>query len=111
LLSKKVLNEGELSEMVLPSANDISAVATNLLGFDRARVKCPDDHERLCRIHGDINRRVWICAGNVFLVSTGTFGQIHVETWFGVTLELKLRICVEEVTLPSNRSCVGLDGY
>jgi hypothetical protein len=37
---KKVLSEGELSEMVLPSANDVLGVATKLLGFDRVLVKC-----------------------------------------------------------------------
>ena len=70
---KKVLSEGELSEMVLPSANDVLGVAVKLLGFDRVMVKCQDGHERLCRIRGKMKRRVWIRVGDVVLVSPWDF--------------------------------------
>ena len=70
---KKVLSEGELSEMVLPSANDILGVAVKLLGFDRVMVKCQDGHERLCRIRGKMKRRVWIRQGDIVVVSPWDF--------------------------------------
>jgi len=70
---KKVLTEEELSEMVLPSANDVLGVAVKLLGFDRVLVKCQDGHERLCRIRGKMKRRVWIRVGDVVLVSPWDF--------------------------------------
>jgi translation initiation factor 1A len=70
---KKVLSEGELSEMVLPSANDVLGIATKLLGFDRVLVKCEDGRERLCRIRGKMKRRVWIRVGDVVLVSPWDF--------------------------------------
>jgi translation initiation factor 1A len=70
---KKVLSEGELSEMVYPSANDVLGVATKLLGFDRLMVKCQDGHERLCRIRGKMKRRVWIRVGDVVVVSPWDF--------------------------------------
>lgn len=70
---KKVLSEGELSEMVLPSANDVLGVAVKLLGFDRVLVKCQDGHERLCRIRGKMKRRVWIRQGDIVLVSPWDF--------------------------------------
>jgi len=70
---KKVLSEEELSEMVLPSANDVLGVAVKLLGFDRVLVKCQDGHERLCRIRGKMKRRVWIRVGDVVLVSPWDF--------------------------------------
>ena len=70
---KKVLSEGELSEMVLPSTNDILGIAIKLLGFDRVLVKCQDGHERLCRIRGKMKRRVWIRQGDVVLVSPWDF--------------------------------------
>jgi translation initiation factor 1A len=70
---KKVLTEEELSEMVLPSANDVLGVAIKLLGFDRVSVKCQDGHERLCRIRGKMKRRVWIRQGDVVLVSPWDF--------------------------------------
>lgn len=70
---KKVLSEGELSEMVLPSANDVLGVAVKLLGFDRVMVKCQDGHERLCRIRGKMKRRVWIRQGDIVVVSPWDF--------------------------------------
>jgi len=70
---KKVLSEEELSEMVLPSVNDVLGIAVKLLGFDRVLVKCQDGHERLCRIRGKMKRRVWIRVGDVVLVSPWDF--------------------------------------
>jgi translation initiation factor 1A len=70
---KKVLSEEELSEMVLPAANDVLGVAVKLLGFDRVLVKCQDGHERLCRIRGKMKRRVWIREGDIVLVSPWDF--------------------------------------
>jgi translation initiation factor 1A len=70
---KKVLSEGELSQLVIPSANDILGVAIKLLGFDRVLVKCQDGHERLCRIRGKMKRRVWIREGDIVLVSPWDF--------------------------------------
>jgi len=70
---KKVLSEGELSEMVYPSQNDVLGVVVKLLGFDRILVKCQDGKERLCRIRGKMKRRVWIREGDVVLVSPWDF--------------------------------------
>jgi translation initiation factor 1A len=70
---KKVLSEGELSKLVLPSANDVLGVAVKLLGYDRVLVRCQDGHERLCRIRGKMKRRVWIREGDVVLVSPWDF--------------------------------------
>jgi translation initiation factor 1A len=70
---KKVLSEGELSEMVYPAPSDVLGVVVKLLGFDRIMVKCQDGHERLCRIRGKMKRRVWIREGDVVLVSPWDF--------------------------------------
>jgi translation initiation factor 1A len=70
---KKVLTEEELSEMILPSPNDMLGIAAKLLGYDRVLVKCQDGHERLCRIRGKMKRRVWIREGDVVLVSPWDF--------------------------------------
>ena len=70
---KKVLSEGELNQLVIPSANDVLGVAVKLLGFDRILVKCQDGNERLCRIRGKMKRRVWIREGDVVLVSPWDF--------------------------------------
>lgn len=68
-----MLSEGELNQLVVPSANDILGVAIKLLGFDRVLVKCQDGNERLCRIRGKMKRRVWIREGDVVLVSPWDF--------------------------------------
>lgn len=70
---KKVLSEEEISELVLPAANDVLGIAVKLLGFDRVLVKCQDGHERLCRIRGKMKRRVWIREGDVVLASPWDF--------------------------------------
>jgi translation initiation factor 1A len=70
---KKVISEEELSDMMLPAANDVLGVAVKLLGFDRVLVKCQDGNERLCRIRGKMKRRVWIRIGDVVLVSPWDF--------------------------------------
>lgn len=70
---KKVLSEGEFSELVVPSPGEVLGVAIKLLGFDRVLVKCQDGHERLCRIRGKMKRRVWVREGDVVLVSPWDF--------------------------------------
>jgi len=70
---KNVISEVELSEKVLPVANDVLGIAVKLLGFDRILVKCQDGHERLCRIRGKMKRRVWIREGDIVLVSPWDF--------------------------------------
>lgn len=68
-----MLSEGELNQLVVPSANDVLGVAIKLLGYDRILVKCQDGKERLCRIRGKMKRRVWIREGDVVLVSPWDF--------------------------------------
>lgn len=70
---KKVISEQELSEMILPSPNDVLGVVVKMLGFDRFLVKCQDGRERICRIRGKMKRRVWIRVGDVVLVSPWDF--------------------------------------
>ncbi len=70
---KKVLSEGELSELVLPAQTDVLGIAIKLLGYDRILVRCQDGHERLCRIRGKMKRRVWVREGDVVLISPWDF--------------------------------------
>jgi translation initiation factor 1A len=70
---KKVISEGELSELMLPAPSDVFGVATKLLGYDRIMVKCQDGKERLCRIRGKMKRRVWVRLGDIVLVSPWEF--------------------------------------
>ncbi|MBX5326380.1 MAG: translation initiation factor eIF-1A [Candidatus Bathyarchaeia archaeon] len=70
---KKVLSEEDINNLVIPAPTDVLGVAIKLLGFDRVLVKCQDGHERLCRIRGNMKRRVWIREGDIVLVSPWDF--------------------------------------
>ena len=70
---KKVLSEGEISELVYPASGEVLGVVVKLLGFDRILVKCQDGHERLCRIRGKMKRRVWIREGDIVIISPWDF--------------------------------------
>jgi len=39
---RKITNEGNLENMVLPVANDVLGMAVKMLGADRILVKCQD---------------------------------------------------------------------
>jgi translation initiation factor IF-1 len=47
---RKITNEGNLENMVLPAASDVLGMAVKMLGADRIMVKCQDGKERLCRV-------------------------------------------------------------
>lgn len=70
---KKVLSEGELREMVMPEKGQLLGVVSQMLGYDRLRVKCTDGHERICRIRGKMKRRVWIKVSDIVLVAPWDF--------------------------------------
>ncbi|MGQ9566100.1 MAG: translation initiation factor eIF-1A [Candidatus Bathyarchaeales archaeon] len=70
---KKVLSEEDINKLVIPAPTDVLGVAIKLLGFDRVLVKCQDGHERLCRIRGNMKRRVWVREGDIVLVSPWDF--------------------------------------
>jgi translation initiation factor 1A len=70
---RKVINEENLQNMLLPSKNDVLGVAVKMLGYDRIMVKCQDGKERLCRVRGKLKRRVWIRDGDIVLVSPWDF--------------------------------------
>jgi translation initiation factor 1A len=70
---RKVTNEGNLENMILPTPNDVLGVAIKMLGADRIMVKCQDGKDRLCRVRGKLKRRVWIREGDTVLVSPWDF--------------------------------------
>ncbi|MGB9841768.1 MAG: translation initiation factor 1A, partial [Candidatus Bathyarchaeales archaeon] len=49
---RKITNEGNLENMLLPSGNDVLGTAVKMLGAERIMVKCQDGKERLCRVRG-----------------------------------------------------------
>jgi translation initiation factor 1A len=44
-----------------------------MYGYDRVLVDCADGKQRLCRIRGQLKRRIWIKEGDLVLVSPWDF--------------------------------------
>jgi translation initiation factor 1A len=70
---RKVKNESNLENMLLPSENDVLGTAVKMFGSERILVKCQDGKERLCRVRGKLKRRVWVREGDIVLVSPWDF--------------------------------------
>lgn len=70
---RKVLSESEIDHLVLPREDQFLGRVTQLLGYDRFRVKCSDGAERLCRVRGKMKRRTWIKDGDLVLVAPWDF--------------------------------------
>ncbi len=70
---RKVLSESEIDQLVLPEKDQMLGRVIQLLGYDRFRVKCADDIERICRVRGKMKRRTWIRDGDYVLVAPWDF--------------------------------------
>ena len=72
---RKVLNEADLKELVLPESGELLGVAVKLMGSDHIMVKCTDGKFRMGRIIGRLKRKIWIREGDVVLVAPWDFKQ------------------------------------
>ncbi len=72
---RKVLNEANLSELVLPESDQLLGRVRKLSGGDRVIVQCTDGETRMCRIRGKMKRRMWIRENDVVLVSPWDFNN------------------------------------
>jgi translation initiation factor 1A len=70
---RKITNEGNLENMLLPSGSDVLGTAVKMLGSERILVKCQDGKERLCRVRGKLKRRVRVREGDIVLASPWDF--------------------------------------
>jgi translation initiation factor 1A len=70
-MSKKDDSSGE--ELRIPMEGEVVGVVVQLLGYDRAKVKCDDLETRVCRIPGKFKKKVWIREGDYVLVAPWDF--------------------------------------
>ncbi|WP_337861556.1 translation initiation factor eIF-1A [Nitrososphaera sp.] len=70
---RKVLNEAQLKEMVMPGEGQLFGRVIKLVGGDNIIVKCTDGKVRTCRIRGKIKRRMWIRDNDLVLVAPWDF--------------------------------------
>ncbi len=74
---RKVISEEGIGGIHVPQSGEVLGIADKMLGYDRVMVRCQDGATRLCRIKGNMKRKVWIRASDVVLVSPWDF---QVET-------------------------------
>jgi translation initiation factor 1A len=55
-------------DLRMPNEDEVFAVVTNMLGANRIRVRCADGKERIARIPGRMQKRIWIREDDVVLV-------------------------------------------
>lgn len=71
---RKIVSEpDELEQLMEPGPGDVYGVVTKMYGYDRVLVECSDGKQRLCRIRGQLKRRIWIKEGDLVLVSPWDF--------------------------------------
>ena len=70
---RKVLNEANLKELVLPEQGELLGRVSKISSGDHVMVKCTDGKVRLCRIRGKMKRRVWIREGDIVIVAPWEF--------------------------------------
>jgi translation initiation factor 1A len=70
---RRVLNEAQLKEMMVPGQGQLFGRVIKLVGGDNIVVKCTDGKVRTCRIRGKIKRRMWIRDNDLVLVAPWDF--------------------------------------
>lgn len=61
------------NEVRKPAEGEILGVIVQLVGYDRAKVKCADYKIRVCRIPGRMKKKVWLKENDVVLVAPWDF--------------------------------------
>lgn len=83
---RKIVSESDvLEESVKPGPGDVYGIVTKMYGYDRALVECSDGKQRVCRIRGQLKRRIWIKEGDLVLVSPWEFQQDRGDVFWRFT--------------------------
>ncbi len=65
--------QGPSSDVRRPEQWEILGIVSQLVGYDRVRVKCADEKIRVCRIPGRMKKKVWLREGDIVIVSPWDF--------------------------------------
>lgn len=98
---RKIVSEpDELEHMMEPGPGDVYGVVVKMYGYDRVLVECSDGKTRLCRIRGQLKRRIWIKEGDLVLVSPWDFqSDKRGDVWWRFTKGQALKL-TEQGVLP-----------
>ncbi|MFH1409772.1 MAG: translation initiation factor eIF-1A [Nanoarchaeota archaeon] len=58
----------EIRRVKIPRGNQTFGVLEQRVGGSRAKVRCLDGKNRICRIPGRLKRRLWVREGDIILV-------------------------------------------
>jgi len=96
---RKIVSEpDELEELVEPGPGDVYGVVVKMYGYDRVLVECSDGKTRLCRIRGQLRRRIWIREGDLVLVSPWDFQRDkRGDVWWRFTKVQALKLAEQGV--------------
>jgi len=91
---RKIIAEPkELEEMPEPGPSDVYGVVSKMVGYDKLIVDCADGKQRLCRIRGQLKRRIWIKEGDLVLVSPWDFqSDSRGDVWWRFTKNQALEL-------------------
>ncbi|MCS7142238.1 MAG: translation initiation factor eIF-1A [Aigarchaeota archaeon] len=94
---RKVIAEPkELEEVPRPGPGDVYGVVSRMYGFDRVLVDCSDGKQRICRIRGQLKRRIWIKEGDLVLVSPWEFqSDSRGDIWWRFTRNQALELSAQ----------------
>lgn len=98
---RKIVSEpDELEQLMEPGPDDVYGVVVKMYGYDRVLVECSDGKTRLCRIRGQLKRRIWIKEGDLVLVSPWDFQRDkRGDVWWRFTRGQALKLA-EKGVLP-----------
>lgn len=93
---RKIVSESdELSEMVEPGPGDLYGIVTKMYGYDRLLVDCADGKQRICRIKGQLKRKIWIKEGDLVLVTPWDFQDNRGDVFWRYTKNQALMLAKE----------------
>ncbi len=64
----------EIARVKLPRGNQTIGILEQRMGGGRARVRCLDAKNRICRIPGRLKKRLWVRENDIVLVEPWEFG-------------------------------------
>jgi translation initiation factor 1A len=84
---RKIIAEPkELEKVPELGPGDVYGIVSKLVGYDKALVDCSDGKQRICRIRGQLKRKIWVKEGDLVLVSPWDFqADTRGDIWWRFT--------------------------
>ena len=70
----KPIVQEEVFRVRLPRDPEVMGILSERVGGSRAKVRCLDGKQRICRIPGRLKRKLWIRAGDILIIEPWELG-------------------------------------